>query len=416
MVLRIAIIVLITMAWGCRVTVEEDFAENSVDEAEIPAMEIPEDTIVLQDSLRNGEGLYNVFERLKVDRKIRQQINDALANEVSLNRLPSGAKFAAVYNLEATQILEFVYFEDPITTHKIKISYENANTEVAYVLEEKPHKTHHRLVRGTLNSPSLDAELRKMGLSPRFAQVAINALESKISFRTDARIGDTFELLLEEIVYEDTTDGIVVEQGLPEKTTVLFVSYSGVRTKEHKGYRFFDGDRSAYNAHYTESGEALTSSNWRYPLDRIHVTSSYGRRRHPVTGVTSMHNGVDYRAGVGTRVYAVAAGRVVESAFNSASGNYIAIRHGDNTTSYYLHLNSRSVNVGASVNAGSVIGLSGNTGSSTGPHLHFGLRAANGSWVNPGNIRMIAAIKLTGEKLDKLKVQIEEIKQIYNQL
>ena len=415
--LKIPIIAIITIVWGCNVRVAEDFAEEPAGEIKTFVKEdVPINTFVLEDTIRRNEGLFNVMERLKVDRNIRERIIYALANEADLTRLRPDEKFAAVYDSDTSQILEFIYFEDPITTHIIKISYENDGVEVTYVLDEKPHKTHYRLIKGTLNSPSLDAEFRKMGLSPRFAQVAINALESKISFRSDARIGDEFELLLEETVYEDTIDGVVVEQTLPGRTNVLFVSYSGTRTKDHKGYRFFDGDKSSYNAHYTEDGEALTSSAWRYPLDRIHITSPYGRRRHPVTGMIAMHNGVDYRASTGTRVYAVADGRVVTSTFDNASGHYIAIRHRDNTTSYYLHLSRRNVNVGANVTRGQVIGLSGNTGLSTGPHLHFGFKQANGAWTNPLNIRMIATPKLTGEKLEKLKLQIEEIRLIYNEL
>jgi murein DD-endopeptidase MepM/ murein hydrolase activator NlpD len=255
-----------------------------------------------------------------------------------------------------------------------------------------------------------------MELSPRVAQTASNVLECKIAFRTDARIGDRFEILFEETVYLDSVDGVVTEHVLPGRTDVLFVSYSGERAGKHRAYWYFDGDKSSHNAHYTEEGEALIFSGLRYPLDRIHITSSYGPRRHPVTGQRSMHHGVDYRASVGTPVYAVAEGRVTKSAYDANSGHYVAIKHNDNTTSYYLHLNRRSVSVGANVKARQVIGQSGNTGLSSGPHLHFGVKQANGTWMNPLSKRMIATPKLSGEKLEMLKEQIEEIKEIYSEL
>jgi len=372
--------------------------------------------VFLLDSIRRGEGPFNVMERLRIDRSVRQRILYALANEADLATLRLGEKFGAVYNSDTTQILEFVYFQDVITTHRIKLVYEDDKIEIEYVLDEKPHKVRHRLIRDTLSFSTLDAQFKEMGLGAQIAQIAINVLECKISFRTDARIGDRFELLLREIIFEDTINGSVIEQILPGRTEVLFVKYCGERAKTHSGYKFFDADKSSHNAHYTEDGEALIYSSLRYPLDRIHITSGFGYRRHPVTGRNSMHHGVDYRASIGTPVYAVAEGRVTKSTYDDMSGHYIAIKHKDNSSSYYLHLSRRNVNAGANVKPRQVIGLSGNSGASSGPHLHFGFKQPNGKWMNPLSKRMIATPKLSGEMLERLKMQIEEIRQIYSEL
>jgi murein DD-endopeptidase MepM/ murein hydrolase activator NlpD len=356
------------------------------------------------------------MERLNINRRLRQKIIDSLANETDFTTLKVGERFAAIFDSDTVKLLEFVYFQDKITTHRIKFSYPQDETapEVSYVLDEKPSEIRYRLIKGTLNSPTFDAELRNTDLPTNIAGAAANILECKIPFRTDARIGDEFELLLREIVYKDTTDsGAAADKILNDKTQILFVSYSGIRAGSHKGYRYFDGDKSSYNAHYTEGGEALIFSGLRYPLDKTHITSSYGMRRHPVTGQNTMHWGVDYRASAGTPVYAVADGKVVKSTYDDLSGHYIAIKHNDNTTSYYLHLNKRSVNVGSSVRARQVIGLSGNTGRSNGPHLHFGFKHTSGQWMNPLQKRMIATPKLTGEKLENLKIQTAGIKEIY---
>ena len=377
----------------------EDSAKDTVNTIEI--------------ELQRGEGPFNIMERLEIDRNLRQGILNALANETNFTRLRVGERFGGVFNPDTGKLSEFLYFQNKITTHRVKISYsENGTPEVSYSLEEKPSEIRHRLIRGTLNAPSLDAELRGMGLPANIVGLAANVLEAKISFRTHARIGDEFELLLQETFFRDLVDGEIVEDVVEDRTTVLFASYSGKRAGTLKGYRYFDGRDSSYNAHYTEEGEALMFSGLRYPLDRIHITSNYGNRTHPVTGRRTMHNGVDYRASVGTTVYAVAEGRVTASTYDNASGNYIAIRHKDNTTSYYLHLSRRSVRTGASVRTGQVIGLSGNSGRTNGPHLHFGFKQANGKWVDPLQRRMIAAPKLTGERLEKLKEQISAIKRI----
>ncbi len=104
------------------------------------------------------------------------------------------------------------------------------------------------------------------------------------------------------------------------------------------------------------------------------LTSKYGYRPHPVTGRYRMHDGIDLRAAVGTRVYASKAGRIIFAGRRGGYGKLVGIEHEDNFTTWYGHLSRIRVKVGQIVSQGKVIGLSGNTGISTGPHLHFEIR------------------------------------------
>ena len=104
------------------------------------------------------------------------------------------------------------------------------------------------------------------------------------------------------------------------------------------------------------------------------VTSKYGYRPHPVTGRYQHHAGIDFRAAVGTRVYASKTGRVIVAERRGGYGKIVGIEHEGNFTTWYGHLSRIRVKVGQTVSQGKVIGLSGNTGISTGPHLHFEIR------------------------------------------
>lgn len=106
-----------------------------------------------------------------------------------------------------------------------------------------------------------------------------------------------------------------------------------------------------------------------YPLKKIIVTSPYGRRKDPFTNKRSNHKGLDLRANA-EEVYAMMPGEVVKVAADKRSGNYVTIRHGDYTVSY-CHLSKALVKKGAQVLPGEVVAISGNTGRSTGPHLHI---------------------------------------------
>lgn len=112
------------------------------------------------------------------------------------------------------------------------------------------------------------------------------------------------------------------------------------------------------------------------------VTSPYGVRNHPVYGGQKMHNGVDFKAGY-ENVYSVLDGIVSEAGWDDkGGGNYIKIRHSDKYETSYLHLSAIYYRVGESVRAGYIIGKSGNSGTSTGPHLHFAVKEF-GKFVNP---------------------------------
>ena len=118
------------------------------------------------------------------------------------------------------------------------------------------------------------------------------------------------------------------------------------------------------------------------PLPQGILTSSYGMRVSPITGVEQFHNGVDLAAPKGTSVYAARSGVVRLAGSDRVYGNYVIIKHDNNTESLYGHLDSYSVKKGQTVEKGAVIGKVGTTGLSTGPHLHFEIRM-DGKSQNP---------------------------------
>jgi len=115
------------------------------------------------------------------------------------------------------------------------------------------------------------------------------------------------------------------------------------------------------------------------------ISSWYGWRSDPFTGARSFHNGVDIGVDSGTPVLAAMEGSVSETGYNSSYGNYVVLYHHAGWMSLYGHLQSISVKEGQRVASGQRIAYSGNTGYSTGPHLHFSV-FKNGRTVNPYNV------------------------------
>ena len=116
------------------------------------------------------------------------------------------------------------------------------------------------------------------------------------------------------------------------------------------------------------------------------MTSGYGMRNHPVYGTPRLHAGVDFAVGIGTPLRAPADGVVSTARFMGGFGNVIMISHyinGQSYTTVSAHLSSINVSPGQAVSEGQVIGATGNTGTSTGPHLHFEVHI--GGYGNPVN-------------------------------
>ena len=112
------------------------------------------------------------------------------------------------------------------------------------------------------------------------------------------------------------------------------------------------------------------------PVDYPHLSSSFGWRRHPITGRHSMHEGLDFSAPKGTPIYAASPGVVTEARYLPGYGKTVEIHHGNGLLTRYAHASSISVKVGELVTKGQQIARVGSTGRSTGAHLHFEVRVA----------------------------------------
>ncbi len=130
----------------------------------------------------------------------------------------------------------------------------------------------------------------------------------------------------------------------------------------------------------------VDNGNFRWPLDSgfKNITSEFGYRTHPVTGVYKLHTGVDIASsGIsGSTIYAAKGGTVIKAGYNRGYGNYVVINHGDGYATLYGHASSLLVSVDQVVEKGTPLGYVGSTGYSTGPHLHFEIMK-NGDYTNP---------------------------------
>ena len=125
------------------------------------------------------------------------------------------------------------------------------------------------------------------------------------------------------------------------------------------------------------------SQDFTPPLQGAMVkTSPFGMRKHPVTGAYTLHNGIDYRCNVGDPVFSVADGVINHAGLAGNAGLLVAVDHAEGLQSLYMHLSAVQVANGAQVRGGQLIGKCGDSGRSTGAHLHLSLKQ-NGQFIDP---------------------------------
>lgn len=227
-------------------------------------------------------------------------------------------------------------------------------------------------------------------------------LAFEMDFERDIRAGQKFYVLYEENFASDKK----VDNG-----HVLAVSFDALRGNVQM-YRYVKPDGHA--GYYDEHGNGAIKSLKRTPINNAKVTSNFSKgRKHPVLGFTRAHKGVDFRAPTGTPIPAAGAGRVIARSFNRGHGNFVKIRHNGTFETLYAHMSkfAKGVNVGTMVRQGQIIGYSGSTGLSTGPHLHYEI-IKNGVHVNPMTVKLPAIDNLDAKNkklfMDK-KAQMDSI-------
>jgi len=246
-------------------------------------------------------------------------------------------------------------------------------------------------LKGTVGSGFI-ASAKEAGLSSGEVSSVIKAMQWQMDFRKMKK-GDKFAVLMSREMLD----------GKREQSQLLGVRLS-LDGKDYYAIRAEDGK------FYDRNGTGLAKGFLRFPTSRqFRVSSNFNPRRlNPVTGRVAPHRGVDFAMPQGTPVLAVGDGEVVVAKRSGAAGYYVALRHGRTYTTRYMHLRKLLVKPGQKIKRGDRIALSGNTGRSTGPHLHYEVWI-NQQAVNPLTAKLPRTEGLTGSDRTDYLAQVKEV-------
>ncbi|GKX30457.1 metalloendopeptidase [Vallitalea longa] len=272
--------------------------------------------------------------------------------------------------LEVAKQKEEKYFNT--TKERIKVMYEQGDSAYAEVL---------------LGSKDLSDFLTRVEYVNALVEYDTNMIEELQLIRDD--IED------KEIQLEEDKEQIVA---LKKENTLQQKSLKDIQSTKEKEMLILGENKSVAQSELNAKEKELAKieksidsiksklvyagGKMTWPTSNHYITCPFGNRIHPVTKKPSYHTGIDIGVGMGTSVKAASSGEVTYAGYSSVWGKYIYVDHGSGYVSIYAHNSKLLVKKGDKVKGGQTISKSGNTGLSTGPHLHFGIRK-NGKWIPP---------------------------------
>jgi len=336
--------------------------------------------------IKKGDTLSDIFELKGIPASVLHQVLEADVEYLSLETLQPGKRItfkydrhraleALVLRIDAARTITFARQDDG-----------------AFVALKQKSETHWQsaITRGAVNG-SFYASAVKSGLSKVEVAEVAQLLKSKIDFRRDLRSGDTFTVITGREMTHDSPTG---------RQRIEAVSLLR-GPKAYNAFLFNDGN------YYNETGESVLLAFLRWPTEkRFRISSPFSPDRlHPITGRRSPHNGVDLAAPVGTPIISTGDGVVSRVGNHPFAGRYIDINHSGTFETRYLHLSKVLVKRGQRIKRGQKIALTGNSGRSTGPHLHFEFHV-DGQPVNPLTADIPTAAKVPDIELASFKAHV----------
>ena len=357
--------------------------------------------IYIEHKVKEGDTYESIINNLNIPKKEKKLFLNSVTNNKNINILKLNQKiFFKIDKKNNTKIVNFTIEIDK----KKNIFFEkidNDETFVSKIIEKNLTKTI-AFQEGIIKSSLYNAAL-KLGIKPNTIVEFARLYGFQVDFQRDIWKNDSFQIIYEEFKNED---GSVVEVG-----DIIYANLNTQNT-DLQLYKFeYEKNKIDY---FDESGKSIRKTLMKTPINGARLSSSFGKRKHPILGFTKMHTGTDFAAPKGTPIMASGHGIVVKSSWCGGGGNCVKIKHNSSYQTVYAHLSKfgRGIKKGVRVKQGQIIGYVGSTGLSTGPHLHYEV-IENGRKINSQKLKLPSGKILKGnlrKKFEVNKIKIDVLK------
>ena len=343
--------------------------------------------------IKNGDTIQKILKKLKVQNNEIQTVINQYKKYGNPNQLLVGNIINIIIEKNLTTNKNFIVkFSVPITQ----------STTIAIIRDEDNKITSQKIITKLYKKKTLAENIITKNLYSSAIEAKINPdtiiefariFGFEIDFQRDIRKNDYFKIIYEKYFDEN---GEFIKSG-----SILFAHMS-VNGREISLYKFGDDKNYGY---FDINGKSVEKALMKTPINGARLSSSFGMRKHPISGFTKMHQGTDFAAPMGTPIMASGTGTVTRAKWCGGGGNCIKIKHNSTYDTIYAHMKSfaKGIKVGKKVRQGQIIGFVGSTGMSTGPHLHYEV-IINGQKVNSQKLQLPSGKVLKGDEREKFEI------------
>tara|TARA_B100000242_G_scaffold227481_1_gene167857 strand:- start:1540 stop:2838 length:1299 start_codon:yes stop_codon:yes gene_type:complete len=348
---------------------------------------------------KSGDTYEDIIESLSIDKKEKKNLLETILKEKSLKILRINQKFTfKLDNLSDDKIIEFKIETDK----KNEIIFYKTKNQKNFISKKIKKNFIKKLVyKETIITNSLYQSAVNLGIKPNIILEFARLYGFQVDFQRDVWKDDSFQIIYEEFVNEDN---YIVDTG-----EIIFANLS-LQDTDFQLYKYeYQKDKVDY---FDENGKSIRKTLMKTPINGARLSSSYGKRKHPILGYTKMHLGTDFAAPSGTPIMASGDGKIMKAGWCGGGGNCVKIKHNSTYQTVYAHMSKfgRGIKKGVRVKQGQIIGYVGSTGLSTGPHLHYEV-IENGKKINSQKLRLPSGKVLKGKEremfeVDKIKIDV----------
>ncbi len=345
---------------------------------------------------QSGDTYQSIINKIQIDNIEKQKILAAIKKEKSLKVLKINQKFNfKIDNMLNKNVLEFIIETDK----KNEILFTKLNNNQGFISEKIKKNFKKKITyKETIITESLYTSAIKLGIKPNIIIEFARLYGFQVDFQRDIWKNDSFQIIYEEFVNENNK---VVDTG-----EIIFANLNlqdiDLQLYKHE----YEKNKVDY---FDENGKSIKKTLMKTPINGARLSSSYGKRKHPILGYTKMHTGTDFAAPKGTPIMASGDGKITKAGWCGGGGNCVKIKHNTKYQTVYAHMSKfgRGIKKGVRVKQGQIIGYVGSTGMSTGPHLHYEV-IENGRKVNSQKLKLPSGKILKGN--DRKKFEVAKIK------
>ena len=345
---------------------------------------------------KSGDTYENIINSLDIDNDEKKIILNSILKEKSIKILKVNQKFYfKIDNLNEKKVINF-----SIETNKKNevLFYKDSNSKKYLVKKIEKNFLKKIVYKETIITNSLYNSAIKLGIKPNIIVEFARLYGFQVDFQRDVWKDDSFQ-----IIYEQFLD----EKGNEVDTGDIIFANLNLQNEDLQLYRHtFEKDKIDY---FDENGKSIKKTLMKTPINGARLSSSYGKRKHPILGYTKMHTGTDFAAPMGTPIMASGDGKVIKAGWCGGGGNCVKIKHNSTYQTVYAHMSKfgRGIKRGVRVKQGQIIGYVGSTGLSTGPHLHYEV-IENGRKINSQKLKLPSGKILKGK--DRKEFEVSKIK------